>query len=66
MIREILGGKVEVEFKPDIRDPFHYEITPYRFSPKVARKMVPDVFVDIGQGVLDLIEEVYQEDNKND
>jgi UDP-glucose 4-epimerase len=61
MIREIMGGKVEIEFNPEQRDPEHYEMTPYRFTPRVARKMVPNVFVDIGQGILDLLEEVYLE-----
>jgi UDP-glucose 4-epimerase len=60
MIKEILGGMVELEFKPDARDPAHYTLTPYRFTPREARKIVPNAFVDIGQGVLDLVEEVYQ------
>lgn len=60
MIQEILGGKVKVEFRPEARDPHHYEITPYRFTPKPAAKMMPNVFVDIGQGILDLVEETYQ------
>jgi UDP-glucose 4-epimerase len=34
-------------------------MTPYRFTPRVARKIVPNVFVDIGQGILDLVEEVF-------
>ena len=59
MIQEIMGGKVEIEFNPEQRDPEHYEMTPYRFTPRIARKMVPNVFVDIGQGILDLVEEVY-------
>ena len=59
MIQEIMGGKVEIEFNPDQRDSEHYEMTPYRFTPRIARKMVPNVFVDIGQGILDLVEEVY-------
>ena len=61
MIQEILGGKVEIAFRPEQRNPEHYEMTPYRFTPRVARKMVPNVFVDIGQGILDLVEEVYLE-----
>jgi UDP-glucose 4-epimerase len=61
MIQEILGGKVEITFSPDQRNPEHYEMTPYRFTPRVARKIVPNVFVDIGQGILDLVEEVYLE-----
>jgi UDP-glucose 4-epimerase len=61
MIQEILGGKVEITFSPEQRNPEHYELTPYRFTPRVARKIVPNAFVDIGQGILDLVEEVYQE-----
>jgi len=62
MVQEILGGKVELSFNPEQRNPEHYEMTPYRFTPRVARKIVPNVFVDIGQGILDLVEEVYLED----
>jgi UDP-glucose 4-epimerase len=61
MIQEILGRKVEIAFNPEQRNPEHYELTPYRFTPRVARKIVPNVFVDIGQGILDLVEEVYLE-----
>lgn len=61
MIQEILGGKVELELRPELSDPAHYETTPYRFTPRVARKMVPNIFIDIGQGILDLVEEVYHE-----
>jgi len=61
MIQEILGGKVEITFSPEQRNPEHYELTPYRFTPRMARKIVPNVFVDIGQGILDLVEEVYLE-----
>ncbi len=63
MIREIMGGNVDLEFRPEMRDAAHYMITPYRFTPKVAHKMVPSVFVDIGQGILDLVEEVYREND---
>ena len=46
--------------KAVVRDPEHYTLTPYRFTPQEARKLVPNAFVDIGQGMLDLVEEVYQ------
>ena len=61
MIQEILRGEVEITFSPEQRNPEHYELTPYRFTPRMARKIVPNVFVDIGQGILDLVEEVYLE-----
>jgi UDP-glucose 4-epimerase len=62
MIKEVMGGRVELEFRLDQRDPAHYEITPYRFTPRAARKMVPNIFIDIGQGILDLVEEAYHAD----
>jgi len=61
MIKEIIGGRVEVEFRPEKRDPIHYEMTPYRFNPRIAHKILPNMFVDIGQGILDLMQEVYHE-----
>jgi len=59
MIQEILGEKISIDFKKEGRDSAHYDMTPYRFTPREGKKMVPSVFVDIGQGILDLIEEVY-------
>ena len=63
MIQEIMGGKIEIEFGMTERNPAHYDITPYRFTPREGKKMVPSVFVDMGQGILDLVEEIYHERN---
>ena len=59
IIREVIGEEVELKFRPEMRSPFHYDFTPYRFSPRMARKIVANEFVDIGQGILELVEEVY-------
>ena len=64
MIKEILGGKIEIKFNKTIIDRNHYSITPYRFTPKVAKKLVTTHFYDLGQGILDLVEEIYNENNK--
>lgn len=63
MIQEILGKKVEIEFRQDSSNyrHSHYTLTPYRYTPREARKLVPNVFIDIGQGILDLLEEVHHE-----
>ena len=37
---------------------FHYGNTPYRYKPKSSMKMVPTEYVDFGQGLLDIVEEV--------
>jgi UDP-glucose 4-epimerase len=39
----------------------HYVRTPYAYQPKVGRKYVPSLHVDLGQGLLQLIEEVQRE-----
>ena len=64
MIREIVGSDVQVEFQavdPDLeregRSP-HYTITPYSFRPKIAKKLVAHHYVDMGQGIIDLLEEI--------
>lgn len=60
MIKEIMNDKIEIQYTNDSLDG-HYKITPYSFKPKVALKMTPKDFHDMGQGVLDSIYEIYQE-----
>lgn len=59
MIREMLDNKIQVEFTEASGD-YHYEITPFVFVPKVGRKLVCRTYVDLGQGVLDYMHEIYQ------
>ena len=61
MMFEISGKKRDVVYHGDINRPDHYGNTPYRYTPKSAKKIVPLEFVDLGQGLLDLIEEIHQE-----
>ncbi len=60
MIQEILGRKIEIEFLLNNSgyDMFHYSLTPYRYTPRRGEKIVPNQFVDIGEGILDMIEDV--------
>lgn len=60
MVKEILGDKIKLEFLPDVSSS-HYEITPYNFNPKVAKKLVSTEFYDIGQGILECLSEIYTE-----
>ncbi|MBN2140990.1 MAG: NAD(P)-dependent oxidoreductase [Desulfovibrionaceae bacterium] len=61
MINEIMGGGLDIEFRPQDRQAMHYETTPYRFTPRHARKIVPRVFFDLGQGVLEMVEEAHHQ-----
>lgn len=58
LIFEIAGLEENVSYLPEDKAGYHYASTPYRYTPKPAKKMVPSEFIDIGQGVLDMIEEV--------
>ena len=67
MIFEILHKDLKINYLNDNLREDHYGNTPYRYSPKTAKKIFPLEFVDLGQGLLNLIEEVQEEINqKND
>ena len=65
MIQEIAGGNIEIGYSPQGigYDLFHYSLTPYRYTPRRGDKIVPSIFIDLGQGILDIIEEVDNECN---
>ena len=61
MIREILDKPVEVTFQPaDVR--VHYQMTPYNFHPKIGKKLVSRYYLDMGQGLLACLNEIYEQE----
>lgn len=60
MIGEMLGRELVINFQNDPNSG-HYQITPYAFMPKVGRKMTPHLSIELGQGVLKVMEEIHQE-----
>ncbi|MBF0188810.1 MAG: NAD-dependent epimerase/dehydratase family protein [Magnetococcales bacterium] len=61
MMFEISGVEKNVTFSQDDRPSDHYTMTPYRYTPKRAKKLVPGEFTDIGEGILEVVEEIHQE-----
>ena len=60
MIKEMLDNKIHVEYvKPTTSD--HYEITPYVFAPKLAKRILPKTYLDLGQGILTCVQNIYKE-----
>jgi len=59
MIFEIAGCEKNVKFEANKNNDNHYTMTPYRYTPKKAKKLVPDEFMDVGQGILELVEEIH-------
>ena len=58
MINEMLGGKVKINLKNDGYKN-HYKITPYSFQPTKSKKLTPNPFIDMGQGVLECIQKIW-------
>ena len=59
MLAEILGVTAPVEFV-EAHYEGHYVRTPYAYQPKLGRKYVPPLHVDLGQGLLQLIAEIQE------
>lgn len=57
MLAEILGLRDAVKFIPGDQ-PGHYVRTPYAYQPKLGRKYIPPMHVDLGQGLIQLIDEL--------
>jgi len=66
MLFEISGKEPVINYHEDDNAKDHYGNTPYRYTPKSAKKLVPMEFVDLGQGLLNLIEEIDLDLSSND
>ena len=63
LIFEVLQLEEKINLSKESKVVSHYKISPYSFQPKESKKLVPKKFIDIGQGVLEIIHEI--EDSKN-
>jgi UDP-glucose 4-epimerase len=54
MVKEMLRNKVEIRYT-DAKNSEHYEVTPYSFNPRIARKIMSSSYLDLGQGLLDMM-----------
>ena len=60
MIGEMLGKELEIRYQNDPNSG-HYQVTPYAFMPRMGRKLVPPLTVDLGQGILRVMEEEHSQ-----
>lgn len=63
MINEILNHKLEVRYKIN-QYQNHYKFTPYSFEPSLSRKLTLNPHIDMGQGLLECIRSVYNNENQ--
>lgn len=61
MISEILKQKLDIKYIDASKKNSHYALTPYEFSPTYGKKIVPEQYIDLGQGLLKLIENIDQD-----
>lgn len=65
MVKEMFDNNIDVKYLNETFEE-HYEITPYTFRPRVAKKYLLKDYHDLGQGILDCIYENYQELSQSD
>ena len=58
LIFEVLQLEENIHLSEQSKVVSHYKISPYSFQPKESKKLVPKKFIDIGQGVLEIIHEI--------
>lgn len=64
MFSEILGKEIEVEYMQPQGTDSHYRVTPYHYHPRVARKLTSSLYVDMGQGAMEVLEQITDEIEK--
>jgi UDP-glucose 4-epimerase len=60
MVREIMNNKIKIEYIGPSKTGIHYQSTPYSFTPKIGNKLVSNLYLDMGQGLLECIEQLHQ------
>lgn len=58
MINEIFHNKIKLKYLPK-KSETHYKLSPYSFNPKLGKKLSNNPHIDLGQGILNLINETH-------
>jgi UDP-glucose 4-epimerase len=64
MIKEMLNNEIEIVYKKvgsKNNSEEHYEITPYSFKPRIAKKIISRHYLDLGQGILGALNDLHRE-----
>ena len=60
MISEMLDDGIELDFHTENQNQ-HYKITPYSFNPRLGKKYSPELHIDMGQGLLQLLHTIQKQ-----
>ena len=63
MLFEIEGKELNIKYEDLQQNSGHYGNTPYRYTPKQSVKIIPIEYVDLGQGLLNIVEEIHRGNN---
>jgi UDP-glucose 4-epimerase len=58
LINEIMGGKIKINLN-NTGYKNHYQYSPYSFSPQESQRLIPNPYIDMGQGILNCIKKVH-------
>ena len=62
MFQEILGRPIAIDYRHTSGPGSgHYAVTPYAYTPRPGKKLVTTHYVDMGQGLLRMIEDIHRE-----
>lgn len=64
MLKEIINKDIKLEYVPATDWKSHYEITPYVFKPQEAKNLTSSQYRDMGQGLLECVQEIYKDVKK--
>lgn len=65
MINEIMQNQLKIK-QISGKNTGHYKITPYSYHPIVAKKLVANPFIDLGQGLLECVKQINNDLNPID
>jgi len=62
LIKEIMNNDIEIILNNGEYN-HHYQYSPYSFTPSTCKKLVANPHIDMGQGILECIKNVYKKNN---
>ena len=58
MIKEIMGGGIEINCQSSSSYVGHYMQTPYNYTPSLGKKLARDTYIDLGLGLVECLKEL--------
>ncbi len=68
MFSEILGRALDIDYvEPEEGfEDARYRVTPYAFNPQIGRKLTSNYYVDMGQGILQMLDQLHRDPERDE